>query len=231
MFIKSNILLIFSVIFLLNSCKSVDMFFNPNNYIPRDTPREKEYIYDTIRISNSSGEIREAAVSGIKPNKQLVFTSIGQTYTFKSGETIEIVSDGVDFSKTTFDIETNDVTKEIKLKLVDKDFSKIYLESKCQTIVRTGIDYVPKIEVAKGLDPEQIVVTPIFDDDCNRTGFQVRYGSSERGCKKEAKEVLSRFNDCAKKVNPPLPPPPCPECRLKRKLGIPCECRKNLKKP
>lgn len=205
MLIKGKILLIISIILLLNSCKSVDMFFHPDNYISRDTPREKEYIYDTIRISNSNGEIREASLTGIKPNKQLVFTSIGQTYNFKSGESIEIVSDGVDFSKTTFDIETNDETKEIKLKLVDKDFSKVYLDSKCQTIVRTGIEFVPKIEVAKGLDPEQIVVTPIFDDDCNRIGFQIRYGSTERGCRKEAKEVLDHFKDCAKNVSTTKP--------------------------
>lgn len=219
MFIKSKVLFLISMLFILNSCKSVDMFVHPENYISRDTPREKEYIYDTIRISNYSGEIREA-ITGAKPNKQLIFSNIGQTYTFKSGESIEIISDGVDFSNTTFDIETNEETKEVKMKLVDKDFSKVYLDSKCQTIIRTGIEYVPKIEVAKGLDPEQIVVTPIFDNDCNRIGFQIRYGSTDRGCRKEASEVLARFKDCTKNTSKNIPIKD--KCRLKRKLGIPC---------
>ena len=220
MIIKVFIKSAFFAVLMLTSCKNLDLFFHPSDYIPRDTPREKEYIYDTIRIYNNNGEIRDA-LTGDKPSRQLIFTNIGQTYTFKSGDLVEIISDGVDFSKTTFDIETNEETNDIKLRLVDKDYSKVYLDSKCQTIRRTGIDYIPKIEVAKELKPEQIVVTPIFDDDCNKIGYQIRYGSVERGCKKEAKDVLEKFNECTKIINPPKPKI-LDKCRLKRKLGIPC---------
>lgn len=186
---------------LLSSCNSVDRVLHPNNYIPRDTPLEKEYIHDTIRISNDQGKLINSNIAGFTPTKQLVFTSIGQTFNIKPGQSFEIVAENIDFSNTTFDIETNEATGEIKLKLVDKDFSKVKLEYKCQTILRTGIDFVPKIELADGLDPEQIVVTPVFDDNCKRIGFQIRYGSEERGCRKEAQEILDKFRNCSKNTS------------------------------
>lgn len=218
--IKSKILIIFSVILFLNSCKSLEILLNPDNYIQRDEPKVVEIIYDTIKIWNVDGEIKDP-LPGMRPTKQIIFNSIGQSYTFKSGEIIEIVSDGVDFSKATFDIETNQETNEIILKLVDKDFSKVYISNKCQTILRSGIDFIPKIELAKGLDPEQIVITPVFDNKCNKIGFQIRYGSIERGCKKEAEEVIKRFNECVKKRS--VIKSQNYDCGLRIKLGIPCK--------
>jgi hypothetical protein len=221
--VNFKIVIIATIALFLTSCKSLDILLHPDNYISQNVPREKEYIYDTVVVSNDNGEMKESTLSGMKPSKQLIFSRIGQSYTFKPGETIEVVSAGADFSNSTFDIETNEDTKEITLKLVDKNNSKVLLESKCQTILRTGIDFVPQIEVAKGLSPEQIVVTPIFDDNCNSIGYQIRYGSTERGCTKEAKDILSRFQDCAK--NKPIKNyrKISDDCRLKRKLGIPCD--------
>ncbi len=184
------------IVFALSGCKGLDMLFNPGDYIPRDTPREKEYIYDTVFVVNASGEL--ATTPEVKPAKKLVFEEPGQSCTFKPGETVEIISDGVDFSKYTFDIETNEQSEDVTLTLVDKDMTKVILTSKCQTIIRTGIEVVPKVEAAPGLKPEQIIVTPLFDDDCRKIGFEIRYGSEERGCRKEAKPNLVKFRDCAK---------------------------------
>jgi len=218
---KSKILLIFLIIFLLNSCKSWDILLNPDNYIQRDAPIEKEIIYDTVIVWINNDGINDP-LPGMKPTKQIIFTNIGQTFTFKTGETIKIVSDGIDFSKATFDIETNLETNDIILKLVDKDFSKVYLTHKCQVVLRTGIDFVPKIELARGLEPEQIVITPVFDDKCNKIGFQIRYGSVERGCKKEAAEVIKRFNACVKNKLSKIKSENL-DCGLRIKLGIPCK--------
>lgn len=210
------------ILIFINGCKTTDMIFHPDDFVKRDSPRQFVYIHDTITIYNDQGEIT-SVLKGVPVNKKLVFTSVGESYTFKSGEAIEVIMDGIDFSVASFDIITDDNTEDITLKLVDKAFTKVKLESKCQTIVRTGIDYVPKIEIAQGLKPEQIVVTPIFDDSCYTIGYQIRYGSTERGCRKEAKEVLTRFKKCVegkiyngKRDNKKDP------CRIKRKLGIPC---------
>jgi hypothetical protein len=116
------------------------------------------------------------------------------------------------------------------MKLVDKDFSKILLTKKCQTITRTGINYTPKVEVVEGLNPEQIIVTPIFDDQCYRIGYEVRYGSLERGCKEEGSKNYQKYKCCRDKV---APTEACikthiiidkvhPGCSLYRKLGLRC---------
>lgn len=214
---------VISVILIFSSCQSIDMILHPGNNTQKKNPVIKEYIYDTIRISNSNGELRESAIPGIKPSKQLVFTETGQSYIFKPGETIEIISAGIDFGTSTFDIETNEDTKEIKLTVIDKNNAIVSLKSKCQTIIRTGIDFIPRIELAKDLNPEQVIITPIFDNNCIVIGYQIRYGSTERGCIKEAKEMLTRFQDCVK--NPTKSTgiqKISPDCQLKRKLGIPC---------
>jgi len=207
---------------LMTGCKTADMIFHPDDFIKRDSPRQYEFVHDTIKLYNDQGEMSDA-IKGASINRRLVFSNVGESYKFKSGEAVEVIMDGIDMSVAGFDIVTDDNTGDITLKLIDKAFTKVKLESKCQTIVRTGIDYVPKIEVAQGLKPEQIVVTPMFDDDCNKIGYQIRYGSTEKGCRKEAREVLTKFKDCEdgkignnKSGNKKDP------CRIKRKLGIPC---------
>lgn len=221
--IDIKLVILITVILSLTSCQSIDMFLHPENYqLKNNSPMEKELIYDTVWISNVEGEIKEPTTAGLRPSKRLIFSSIGQSYTFQPGETIEVISQGTDFSNSTFDIETNEDTKDIKLTLVDKINSKVVLESKCQTVMRTGIDYVPKIEVSKGLSPEQIVVTPVFDNYCNPIGYQIRYGSTERGCRKEAKDILNRFQDCSKNKPANNIKTISDDCRLKSKLGIPC---------
>ena len=215
------------IIFLhLSSCKTIDMVLHPDRYIEIekciDEPIVTIFKIDTVKIVNNSGIVNEA-IAGHPLTKQLKFTRIGQSYSFKSGESLEIISDGINFSNATFDIETNEVTKEIKLTLVDKNFSKVILTSKCQTIERYDISIIPKIEVAKGLDPEQIVVTPMFDDSCNKIGYQIRYGSEERGCGKVAKKVLKRFNECVDKGPTPPSGGISEKCRIRKKLGLPCK--------
>lgn len=224
---KIILFVLLSVSLSLVSCRSLDIILNPNNYVKRDHPIEKEYIYDTVILNNNNGTLTASnkGITGIKPSRQLIFTNIGQSYTIKNGEVIEIISKGINFAQATFDVETNEETNEIKIKLVDKELTKIYIQKKCQSIIRTGINVIPKIEVAKDLNPEQIVITPIFDDICNVIGYQIRYGSVERGCKSEAAEVLKRFNECAQKtqtINNVSKIKINERCRLRKKLGLPC---------
>lgn len=219
---KVKILLILTILLLANSCKTIDMVFNSDNYIRRDGIRDVEIRYDTVWLNNNDGNVSNAVVAGIKPTKKIVFDKIGQSYTLYPDETIELITDGVDYNNAAFDIITDVSTKNITLKLIDKDNAKVILTKKCETVERFGIDFVPKIEVAEGLDPEQIVVTPLFDNNCIRTGYEIRYGSIESGCKKEAKNILKRFNDCTGKNQSKQKTKIKDDCKLLRKLGIPC---------
>lgn len=207
----------------LISCRTFDMILHPNDYTKRDdNPTVKEIIYDTVKVINDNGNIL-TAVTGL-PTKRIIFTKIGQSFSFKNGETVEIVLDGIDFAKVTFDIETDLETQDVTLKLVDRDFSKVVLTSKCHTIRRMGNLSIPKIEVASGLKPEQVVITPLFDNSCMVSGYEIRYGSEERGCKEAAKRTLSTFYDCTKGQNKQtIKSSTKSPCSYLRKLGLPCD--------
>ncbi len=219
---SKKIILFIIILISLNSCKTVDMILNSDNYIKRDGVKEVEIRYDTVIVTNNEGSLTSGVVAGINPKRKIIFDKIGQSYTFVSGETIELITDGVDFGKSAFDVITNGNSNDITIKLIDIEMDKVKLTSKCETIERNGIDFIPKIEVAEGLDPEQIVITPLFDNNCVRTGYQVRYGSSERGCKKEAADVLDRFKKCAGKNQSKQKTKIKDDCIRLRKLGIPC---------
>ncbi len=84
------------------------------------------------------------------------------------------------------------------LKVVDKIESKVKLSKMCQTVERMNIDYIPEIEIAPELSPQQVVISPIVDNNCEVIGYQIRYGTIERGCRKNprAAEIFDKFNRC-----------------------------------
>ncbi len=127
----------------------------------------------------------------------LRFSQAGQYRTFKQGEVVLVETEGIDFESNTFsyiyDQETNDVT----MILVPREDCKIELNKKCQVMDWNDAVNIPTITVPDNLKPEQIIITPKFNDNCERVGYQIRYGSVERGCYKEAKEVLNKFNKCS----------------------------------
>lgn len=209
------------MIFLLSSCDAFYRTFPPPEsiYVKRDKPLEKEIIYEKVYIQNDNGNLK--AVAGGNQTKEVTFTSFGQEYIFKKGETIAFNTSGIDFAIATFEYESIENSDNIIMRLVDKDRDKVKLEKKCQTIVRTGDDIIPKIELAENLSPEQVIVTPLFDDNCNKIGYEIRYGSTDSGCRNIALKNLKRFQDCKK---PPTPPTtPCNDASLCRKLGLqPC---------
>ncbi|MEO0076009.1 MAG: hypothetical protein ABIK31_07940, partial [candidate division WOR-3 bacterium] len=73
------------------SCKQFDMFLHPHHYIPRDSPREKEYIYDTVFIHVAEPGVKVVTNPNLKPSKQLIFDRVGQSYSFRDDEVLMIV--------------------------------------------------------------------------------------------------------------------------------------------
>lgn len=236
-----KIIFVISFAVLVTSCDVFDHLINRDRWIKRDGPIETVLIPEPITVSNDSGDLG-GDVKGIEPKKLVTFTDIGQEYTIKNGEELKLTySENINFAYTTFDVTEND-DNSITINLVDKDTSRIFIKNKCQIIRRNGIDIIPKIEVAKDLDPEQVIITPIFDDNCIKLGYVVRYGSIETvkgkngtagGCR-EGKKVYNNYKNCiggktikeeiketvkeTKKLDD--------DCSLCRKLGLPCGCTK-----
>lgn len=162
---------------------------------------QKEYIYlrDTIKVAMNN-DMLEEVYTGARVTKTIVFTDEGQSTTFKEGEPVELIFDGLDMSKYSLDIKHNRSTGEITFSVVDNEDTKVILTEKCEVVERRNTSYLPMIEVAEDLNPEQIIITPIFDNDCNQLGYQIRYGSEERDCEKVATPILTEYEECVGKI-------------------------------
>ncbi len=186
------------VLYFLLSILTVTAFLSSCNTFRSDKPRE--IIYDTIYVKmNYQGDL-ERAVAGERPVQLQTFYKAGQSISFKKGEIVQIGSEGIDFSRITFRVDYSDNNDSITIRTVNIEDSEVKLSSKCETIVWNDPDYLPTIRIDSHLEPQQIVITPIFDSNCKKMGYQIRYGSKERGCKKQAEEVLEQFNRCIKKT-------------------------------
>lgn len=125
----------------------------------------------------------------------------------QEGKAVRIVFKDFDPTLHRLSTTSGDEPGMVKLEVVGIDDDMIKLDTKCQVVNVYGQGEVPRVRVPPGITPEQIVVTPIVNDNCEIYGYQVRYGSEERGCKSSAKEVLRRFQKCfskpvsAKRIN------------------------------
>ncbi len=72
------------------------------------------------------------------------------------------------------------------------------LAEHCESIVVYDRNILPMvINRAKSGCFEQVVVTPVFDQDCNMKGYQLRYGSRESGCTDaETETYMQNYKRC-----------------------------------
>ncbi|MBM2815746.1 MAG: hypothetical protein HW421_2508 [Ignavibacteria bacterium] len=131
------------------------------------------------------------------PSKEIVFDHLGQSATFKIGQPIILHMINLDPENTDivskFDYSTGEVTLRVET-LFDK--GEIRLDNHCQ-IINIGLGDIPKIVPGKGIDKQQIVITPRMDDDCRTIGYEVRAGTIESGCVK-GRPNYWRLQNCRK---------------------------------
>ncbi len=179
---------------LFSSCKTLDMVLNPNSYIKwGNSPVVREIVYDTVLVQVDSQQGLTPAVRGM-PTKDVVFTDFGQSVRFRSGDIIRLMYDGVDISLATLQANIDPTNGEVVLSLIRRN-EPVRLSRKCQAVIRMD-SQIPIVEVKEGLSPEQVVVTPVFNSECKQIGYEIRYGSTERGCMNEAQKTLTQFRNC-----------------------------------
>ncbi len=88
---------------------------------------------------------------------------------------------------------------------------KQLLAEHCESVVVYDRNILPLIiNKAKSGCYEQVVLTPIFDQDCTMKGYQLRYGSRESGCtdaETEAYMVNYKRCQCGDAQSPTTPQP------------------------
>ena len=162
-------------------------------------------VEDTVMAVATAGGLTYAPTpKGKATPRTESLQNVGDEIVMKYGESIFIVLDSLNPAAVTIESRIDEATKTVTLRVVDKSKDVVLLTHKCQTVDRVGggATSFPRIEVAEGLTPEQVVVTPMCDDKNRLAGYSIRYGSEERGCQIQAQAALKSFHRCDEKLAP-----------------------------
>ncbi len=160
---------------------------------------------DTVAAQATAGGLTYTTVSKPKtPPRTESLSKVGDEIVMKYGEAIFIVLDSLNPAEVTIESVIDETTKTVMLRVIDKSKDVVILTHKCQTVDRVGggATEFPRIQLADGLTPEQVVVTPMCDEKNRMAGYSIRYGSEERGCQVQAQASLRSFHRCGENVKP-----------------------------
>jgi len=158
---------------------------------------------DTVAIVATAGGFNYTPSAKVKAGARTeTLAKVGDVVEVRYGESILLVLDSLNPAEMTIESVIDEDTKSVTLRVVDKAKDIVVLTHKCQTIDRVGggaADF-PRIQLASGLSPEQVVITPMCDEANRLAGYSIRYGSEERGCQIQAQSGLRSFHRCGDKV-------------------------------
>ncbi|TAL67098.1 MAG: DUF4349 domain-containing protein [Bacteroidetes bacterium] len=135
------------------------------------------------------------------PPKHIVLKNYGQTENFKLGEPVSIDVEGLDPEKTNIISKVDMDEDNIEMKVTKNDEKEtVVLDKKCQIVI-VGLGPLPEIIRGDAIKREQIVITPIIDDECNIIGNEIRAGTIESGCI-EGRKNYYRLLNCIRHNKP-----------------------------
>lgn len=165
--------------------------------VPRNDQAE-ELRSDTVYLQVTEAGFAEPAREAVI--RQLTLRGEGSEVSFRLGDPVSLIFEGVNVDshtvETTLDEENNTVT----MRVLSRRSGIVSISKKCQTFIYSSLRNLPIVEIKPGLDPEQIVVTPLCDQDGNIYAYELRYGSTQRGCTSVARTGLERFKQCSRSV-------------------------------
>ena len=133
-------------------------------------------------------------VPGLISPKHIVLKNYGQTENFKLGEPVAIDVEGLDPDKTNIISKIDMDDDNIEMKVTENDEKEtVVLDKKCQIVI-VGLGPLPEIIRGDAIRKEQIVITPIIDDECNLIGNEIRAGTIESGCIEGRKNYYRLLN-------------------------------------
>jgi len=173
------------VTLLLSSCDSLRHLVRPTKPAP---------VVDTVYMQVTTGGFEEVPRSTSARTAKL--RGPGSSTTFRLGDPVALVLEGVNQDSHAIETSLDDESGMVTMRVLSKRDGTVYVTKKCQTFVYSSLTDLPKITVASGLDPEQIIVTPLCDRYGDLYGYELRYGSVERGCNQNARRGLLQFSKC-----------------------------------
>lgn len=157
-------------------------FPSTSNPIVSDT-----VVYPPSPTSPTAGKIR-----------YLIFQQPGDMYTVPSDVPIHLIFDHVDLDRSVLVVSENSEEGTYTFSLQSRTDLTITLSKKCQVTEVFNVTELPRIKVTPAMSREQVVITPILDvKTCSVKGFQIRLGTTERGCRSSKTQAyLDRLQRC-----------------------------------
>lgn len=175
------------VVALLSSCSQVkDVLGGTRN--PTKT--------EVVRVSNTDGDLSTEVVAGDSPRASLRLWREGDVATIRNNTAANIDVSGFDPEREVIVTEVASAGDALTLRVAKKNDVTVRFTSKCQVYTIGNTNVLPPIEIAKGLDPQQVIITPLCDGVDSVIGYEIRYGAAESGCRNAAKKGLEKFRRC-----------------------------------
>jgi hypothetical protein len=169
---------------------------------------------EVVQVRNMDGDLSTSAVAGYAPTMKL--WSDGDEARIVNGSATNIDLSGFDADKEVIITEVDPGRNEVVMRVARKKTAEIRFTSKCQVFTIGNTDVLPPIEIADGLQPQQVVVTPLCDGVNSVIGYEIRYGSTEAGCRSAARNGMKKFKLCSERRRVPISNP----CRY---FGVGCD--------
>jgi hypothetical protein len=143
---------------------------------------------------------RKGEVNFIAPppngSKPVCLVKPGDNVEISEGRPVDICFGGLDPKKCVVETMYDPSRKTLLLSVKSRNSYVLRFKEKCQTYRVGNLTNMPSIEIAEDLSAEQIVITPLCDGSGNRTGYEVRYGTTVAGCYDQARNGLRAFALC-----------------------------------
>ena len=161
------------------------------------------------------------------PVRDIMFQNYGQEETFQLNDPVKISFQGLDAGKTDLISKLDLAEGIVTLKATRLDQrDKISFDHKCQ-IYYIGLGPIPEITCGEGISTDQVIITPVVDDFCNVTGYELRAGTIESGCT-QGRHNYYRLKKCQQVDNPDFsqegfrqPPPKKMKTIKMRRIPLP----------
>lgn len=193
-----HIIVSFCAIISLSSCATPQSGTNEQTYestqtvtasVPMPLPK-------VVNVPSDGASPQSGMKTVEHPSKTFTFGKIGQREFVKTGETVNLIYDGVDLENTFLKYESGDDGYYLELALLNEPVN-VSFKTLCQTFIVASPESTT-IKIDPALKFEQIVWTPRNDGT-----WEVRIGATERGCKSDALERLNKLRSSDYEKNLP----------------------------
>ncbi len=167
--------------------------------------KDKNYVRDTVFVEiDNDGPVmlqNQGSPGELTYKEPIVFNKIGQEKQLNLGDKVEFIFDGISPQDADFNYTIHPEKGIVKIKLVKRGTipDVVSFDEVCQIIIVGRGDNFPRFEVKDTLiGKQQLIVTPVVNDDCEVIGYELRYGSIDDANCLTGRKNLRRFQNCMK---------------------------------